>query len=57
MEASPASTRRGEVQTYYALDLDMSAAPDDKSYANQLEAAAILEAMARRQPNHPGVAH
>jgi hypothetical protein len=46
-----------EVQTYYALALDMSASPDDKSYANQLKAAAILEPIARRQPNHPGVAH
>jgi Tfp pilus assembly protein PilF len=45
-----------EVQTYYALALDMSASPDDKSYANQLKAAAILESIARRQPNHPGVA-
>ena len=46
-----------EVQIYYALALDMSASPDDKSYANQLKAAAILEPIARRQPNHPGVAH
>ena len=46
-----------EVQIYHALALDMSASPDDKTYANQLKAAAILESIARRQPNHPGVAH
>jgi tetratricopeptide (TPR) repeat protein len=46
-----------EVQIYYALALNMSASPDDKSYANQLKAAAILEPIARRQPQHPGVAH
>jgi tetratricopeptide (TPR) repeat protein len=46
-----------EVQIYYALALDMAASPSDKSYANQLKAAAILEAISRRQPDHPGVAH
>jgi tetratricopeptide (TPR) repeat protein len=46
-----------EVQIYYALALDMSASPDDKTYGNQLKAATILEPIARRQPNHPGVAH
>ena len=46
-----------EIQIYYALALDMSASPDDKTYANQLKAAAILEPISRRQPNHPGVAH
>jgi hypothetical protein len=35
----------------------MSASPEDKTYTNQLKAAAILEPIARRQPNHPGVAH
>jgi tetratricopeptide (TPR) repeat protein len=46
-----------EIQIYYALALDMSASPDDKTYANQLKAATILEPIARRQPKHPGVAH
>jgi tetratricopeptide (TPR) repeat protein len=46
-----------EVQIYYALSLNMSASPDDKTYANQLKAAAILEPIARRLPQHPGVAH
>jgi len=46
-----------EVQIYYALSLDMSASPSDKTYANQLKAAAILEPIFKRQPNHPGAAH
>jgi tetratricopeptide (TPR) repeat protein len=46
-----------EVQIYYALALDMSASPDDKTYSNQMKAASILEPIALRQPNHPGVAH
>ena len=46
-----------EVQIYCALALDMSASPADKTYANQLRAAAILEPIFKRQPNHPGAAH
>ncbi len=46
-----------EVQIYYALALDMSASPSDKTYVNQLKAAAILEPIFKRQPNHPGAAH
>jgi tetratricopeptide (TPR) repeat protein len=46
-----------EAQIYYALALNTSASPDDKTYASQLKGAAILEPIARRQPQHPGVAH
>jgi hypothetical protein len=46
-----------EVQIYYALALNIAAAPADKIYANQLKAAAILEPLAKRRPEHPGVAH
>jgi Tfp pilus assembly protein PilF len=46
-----------EVQIYYALALDVAASPADKTYANQLKAAAILEGIFKRQPQHPGVAH
>jgi hypothetical protein len=42
---------------YYALALNVAAPPTDKTYANQLKAAAILEAIFQRQPYHPGVAH
>src|ERR1035437_2139928 len=46
-----------EAQIYYALALNTSASPADKPYVNQLKGAAILEVIAKRQPQHPGVAH
>jgi tetratricopeptide (TPR) repeat protein len=46
-----------EAQIYYALALDVGASPADKSYANQLKAAGILESVFKHQPQHPGVAH
>ena len=46
-----------EAQIHYALALNTSASPADKTYANQLKGAAILEPIAKRQPQHPGVAH
>jgi tetratricopeptide (TPR) repeat protein len=46
-----------EAQINYAIVLNTSASPADKTYANQLKGAAILEPIAKRQPQHPGVAH
>src|SRR5882762_7958383 len=46
-----------EASVFYALALDATAPPTDKSYANQLKAAVILEKVFAEQPNHPGVAH
>jgi hypothetical protein len=46
-----------EVQILYALSLIATAPPSDRSHANQKRAAAILEPIYRRQPDHPGVAH
>ena len=46
-----------EAQILYALTLDATALPTDKSYANQLKAAAILEPLFKKYPDHPGVAH
>jgi hypothetical protein len=46
-----------EAQIYYALALNVAASPADKTYANQLKGAAILEKIWVRQPEHPGVAH
>ncbi len=46
-----------EAQIYYALALNIAASPSDKTYANQLKAAVILEGIFKRQPNHPGAAH
>jgi len=46
-----------EAQIFYAITLNVAASPADKTYANQLKGAAILEPIFRRQPRHPGVAH
>jgi tetratricopeptide (TPR) repeat protein len=46
-----------EAQIHYALSLNTSASAADKTYGNQLKGAAILEPIALRQPQHPGVAH
>jgi tetratricopeptide (TPR) repeat protein len=46
-----------EAWTYYALTLQASAAKTDKTYANQLKSAAILEKLYKQNPQHPGVSH
>jgi hypothetical protein len=46
-----------EAQILYAIALNVAASPNDKTYANQLKGAAILEPIFKRQPQHPGVAH
>ena len=46
-----------EAAVFYALTLNATALPTDKTYANQLKAAEILEKVFAKQPNHPGVAH
>ena len=46
-----------EAQIFYAITLNVAASPTDKTYANQLKGAAILEVINKRQPRHPGVAH
>jgi hypothetical protein len=46
-----------EAQIFYALALNITALPTDKSYANQRKAIEILEPIFAEQPNHPGVAH
>jgi tetratricopeptide (TPR) repeat protein len=46
-----------EAAIFYALALNMTLDPNDKTYANQLKAAGILEKAFAEQPNHPGVAH
>src|SRR5690349_2610696 len=46
-----------EAGVFYALALLATASPTDKTYANQLEAAALLEPVFAEQPDHPGVAH
>ena len=51
---NPADT---EAMIFYAISLAASAPPTDKTYANQLKAGGILEALWAKQPNHPGLAH
>lgn len=46
-----------EAQIYYALALNTSASPGDKTFASQLKGAAILEKIAPRLQQHPGVSH
>src|SRR5215212_5559095 len=46
-----------ETQILYGIALNAAASPNDKTYANQLKGAAILEPIFKRQPRHPGVAH
>jgi tetratricopeptide (TPR) repeat protein len=46
-----------EAAIFYALALDATALPTDKTLGNQRKAAAILEPIFAEQPNHPGVAH
>jgi hypothetical protein len=46
-----------EASIFYALALTASAPPTDKTYANQLKAAGILERLYASQPDHPGLTH
>ena len=46
-----------EAWTYFALALQASAPRNDKTYANQLKSAEILERLFAQNPEHPGVAH
>jgi hypothetical protein len=46
-----------EAQVGLAITLNVAASPTDKSYANQLRGAAILEPLFKKYPNHPGIAH
>jgi tetratricopeptide (TPR) repeat protein len=46
-----------EAAIFYALALNATAVATDKTYAQQLKAAGILEAVFREQPDHPGAAH
>jgi hypothetical protein len=47
----------GEAQVFYALSLIATAPPADRTHANQKRAAAILEPLWKREPQHPGIAH
>src|SRR5215813_2753624 len=46
-----------EAWAYYALTLQASAPKTDRTYADQLKSAAILEKLYKQNPQHPGVSH
>jgi hypothetical protein len=46
-----------EARIFYALAANQTADPSDKTYAQQLKAAAILEPLFEAHPSHPGLAH
>jgi tetratricopeptide (TPR) repeat protein len=46
-----------EARAFYALALLAAAPPNDRTYTNQLRAAALLEEVASVHTNHPGVVH
>ncbi len=46
-----------EARIFYALAATQTALPSDKTYGQQLKAAAILEPLFREHPTHPGLAH
>jgi hypothetical protein len=46
-----------EARMFYALSIAAAASPNDKTFAEQLKAGAILEQLIAAQPNHPGLAH
>jgi tetratricopeptide (TPR) repeat protein len=46
-----------EAQIFYAIYLTATQSPDDKTFADTLKAAAILEPQFKKHPYHPGVAH
>ena len=46
-----------EAAAFYALALDASADPTDKTFANQKKAADILNGIYKSEPDHPGIIH
>jgi hypothetical protein len=46
-----------EAAAFYALSLLADEPDDDKTFAKNKEAAAVLEKLFAEEPNHPGVAH
>jgi len=46
-----------EARIFWALAVAQTALPTDKSFAQNLKAAEILEPLYKKMPNHPGLAH
>ena len=51
------SPRDMEASIFYALAVNQTALPTDKTYAAQLRAVEILEPLYAKHPDHPGLAH
>ena len=46
-----------EARIFWALAITQTALPTDKSFAQNLRSAEILEPLYKKMPNHPGLAH
>ena len=46
-----------EATAFYALAVNQTALPTDKTFAKQLKAAGMLEKLSETDPDHPGLAH
>jgi len=46
-----------EATIFYALAVNQTALPADKTYSQQLKAASLLEPLFHADPQHPGLAH
>jgi hypothetical protein len=46
-----------EARIFYALAISQNALATDKTYANQIKAASLLEPLYKQHPDHPGLAH
>jgi tetratricopeptide (TPR) repeat protein len=57
-EAVAAQNRNDiEARIFWALAIDQTALPTDKSFTQNLRAAELLEPLYKKMPNHPGLAH
>src|SRR4029079_4384353 len=52
-----ASPQDDEASIFYALAIAAAASPSDPTAAEQLKAGAILDRLAVKYPDHPGIAH
>ena len=51
------NTADTEARIFWALAIAQTALPTDKTFAQNLRAAEILEPLYKKMPNHPGLAH
>jgi tetratricopeptide (TPR) repeat protein len=56
-DVARANPEDAEATIFYALALNQTALPSDKTYAAQLRAAEILEPLWTAYPDHPGLPH